>query len=326
MAGTGSGGFSGDGGPATSASLNEPIGVTVDGSGNVFIADTQNGRIRRVAAATGVITTVATNLNWPQGVAVDRAGNVFISDSNNSRIRRLAAGTGVTTIVAGNGVIFNPNVEHEHEIEPGDDGPATSARLHNPRGVAVDNSGNVFIAEMSSHRIRRVDARTRVITTVVSGSVYGSVTDPMGVAVDTSGNMFIVDHRNSRIQRVDARTRDITTVAGNGNWWDPNRGFSGDGGPGTSASLHYPYGVAVDGSGNVFIADTYNHRIRRVDARTGVITTVVGNGAGGFSGDGGAATSASLHYPSAVAVDNNGNLFISDMRNNRIRRVNGPFL
>jgi DNA-binding beta-propeller fold protein YncE len=197
--------------------------------------------------------------------------------------------------------------------------------LYNPSGVAVDGSGNVIIADTGNHRIRRVDARTRVITTVVEGSVYGIVTDPMGVAVDTSGNMFITDHRNSRIQRVDARTRDITTVAGNGNWWEPNRGFSGDGGAGTSAMLHYPYGVAVDRAGNVFIADTHNHRIRRVDARTGIITTVAGNGTQGFSGDGRPATSASLHYPSGVAVDNNGNLFISDMRNNRIRKVNGPF-
>ena len=333
IAGNGIQDFSGDGGPAGGASLNAPTGVAVDGSGNVFIADSSNQRIRRVDAVTGIITTVAGNgvagfsgddgpatsasLFFPEGVALDGSGNVFIADSNNQRIRRVDAVTGIITTVAGNGFGgFS-----------GDDGPATSASLNFPERVALDGSGNVFIAESNNQRIRRVDAVTGIITTVAGNGVQGfggdgglatgaSLNNPTGVAVDGSGNVFIADFSNQRIRRVDAVTGIITTRTGNG-----VQGFSGDGGPATGASLNNPTGVAVDGSGNVFIADRGNQRIRRVDAVTNIIRTRAGNGIQGFSGDGGPSTIASLNFPEGVAVDSFGKLFIADANNQRIRLV-----
>jgi streptogramin lyase len=292
--------------------LRNPTGVAVDAAGNVLIADLSNSRIRSVDAVTGVITTVAGNGNFdfsgdggpataaslgsPSGVAVDAAGNLLIAQSN-ARIRRDAAVPGVITPVAGNGAGgFS-----------GDGGPATAASFSSPLGVAVDAAGNVLIADQSNSRIRRVDAVTGVITTVAGNGTFGfsgdggpataaSLSNPVGVAVDAAGNVLIADPNNFRIRRVDAVTGVITTVAGSGTF-----GFSGDGGPATAANLSGPFGVAVDAAGNVLIADRSNQRIRRVDAVTGVITTAAGNGASGFSGDGGPATAASLSCPLAVA-------------------------
>ncbi|MFL6448655.1 MAG: Ig-like domain repeat protein [Bryobacteraceae bacterium] len=211
----------------------------------------------------------------------------------------------------------------------GDGGPATDAMLARPLGLAVDGSGNFYIADggdfLDPGRIRKVSADTGVITTVAGNGSYGFSGDggpatsarlegPSAVAVDGSGNLYIAD--GNRIRKVSASTGVITTVAGNG-----SSGYSGDGGPATSASLFYPRGVAVDGSGNIYIADEDNNRIRKVSAGTGVITTVAGNGSDGFSGDGGPATSASLEGPSAVAVDGSGNLYIADWGNQRVRKV-----
>src|SRR5437899_228459 len=334
VAGSGTFGFSGDGGPATAAGLAFPEGVAVDAAGDLFIADTFTARIRRVDATSGIITTVAgngfrgfngdggpatsANLTTPTGIAVDSSGNLFIADTENARIRRVDGATDIITSVAGNGTAgFS-----------GDGGPATSAELSGPLGIAVDSSGNLFIADAGNERIRRVDATTGIITTVAGNGTAGFSGDggpatgaglfgPAGIAVDSSGNLFITDSLNNRIRRVNAATRIITTVAGNGMF-----GFSGDGGPATSAELLVPTGVSVDSSGNLFIADTENARIRRVDATTGIITTVAGNGSFGFSGDGGPATSADLNFPTGIAIDSSGNLFITDTLNHRIRRVN----
>ena len=256
-------------------------------------------------------------LDKPMDVAVDDAGNLFIADAYNDRIRKVDAQTGVITTVAGGG----------GQGFSGDGMFARDAELNHPKGIAVDRAGNLFIADNFNSRIRRVDAQTGIIDTVAGNDGIGfsgdggraasaSLALPIGVDVDGQGNLLIADTDSSRIRRVDSQTWVITTVAGTGKF-----GFGGDGGPATSASLNEPRRVAVDDAGNLFIADTFNHRIRRVDAQTGVITTVAGNGRAGFSGDGGPATSASLNNPRGVAVDSTGNLFIADMVNQRIRKV-----
>ncbi|HVW85463.1 MAG TPA: BACON domain-containing carbohydrate-binding protein, partial [Bryobacteraceae bacterium] len=332
IAGSGSGGFSGDSGPATAASLSSPSGVAVDANGNVYIADTGNNGIRRVDAVTGKITTVAgsvysglagdgsaatsASLYQPSGVALDRAGNLFIADTSNSRVRRVDAVTGIITTVAGGG-----------NYGLGDNGPAVLASLNSPRAVIVDAYGDLFLADASSQRVRRVDGVTGIITTVAGTGSLGVTGDgglataallntPSALALDPMGNLLIADSGNSRIRRVDASTGNITTVAGNGCC-----GFAGDGGAAKSALLNSPAGIAADKAGNLYIADTSDNRIRRVDAVTGVITTIAGSSFPGFSGDGGPSAAASLNAPAGLVIGNDGNLYFADRSNLRIRVV-----
>ena len=322
VAGNGTQGFGGDNGPATSAELYSPDGVAIDPSGNLYIADSGNHRIRKVS--NGVIATVAGNgtrgfggdnglaasasLYYPSGVAVDALGNLYISDES-SRIRKVSKG--VITTVAGNGT----------QGFSGDNGPATSASLTSYCGVAVDALGDLYIADSGNNRIRKVS--NGLITTVVGNGTAGfsgdngpatsaQLNQAASVAVDISGSLYIADSDNNRIRKVSNGA--IGTVAGNGICC-----FSGDNGPATGAQLNQTAGIAVDTSGSLYIADSLNSRIRKVS--NGVITTVAGNGVNGFSGDNGPATSASLFYPSGVAVDTSGNLYISDDRNDRIRKV-----
>jgi uncharacterized protein (TIGR03437 family) len=319
VAGNGTWGFSGDSGPATSAQLNLPYSVAVDSFGNLYIADTYNHRIRKVS--NGVVVTVAgggsslgdngpatsAQLYDPNGVATDPAGNLYIADSRNHRIRKVA--NGVITTVAGNGMLgFS-----------GDNGPATNAQLNYPAAVAVDSAGNLYIVDSDNGRIRKVS--NGVIVTVAGGgsspgdngpATSAQLNLPAGIAVDSAGNLYIADPDNQRVRKVSNGV--ISTVAGNGTW-----GFSGDNGPATSAQLYQPVGIAVDSAGNLFVVDSFNHRIRKVS--NGVITTVAGNGTPGLSGDNGPATNAQLWYPQAVAVDPAGNLYIAESGNNRIRKV-----
>jgi trimeric autotransporter adhesin len=209
----------------------------------------------------------------------------------------------------------------------GDGGPATSAELSAPSGVAVDTAGNIYIADLENFRVRKVTASTGKISTVAGNGTQGYSGDggpatsaelfySWGVAVDTAGNNYLADIVLNRIRKVTASTGIISTVAGNGTY-----GFSGDGGPATSAQIYDPYGVAVDIAGNFYIADVGNLRIRKVTASTGKISTVAGNGTAGYSGDGGPATSAELYQSQGVAVDTAGNIYIADTVNNRIRAV-----
>ncbi|QWV97167.1 putative Ig domain-containing protein [Geomonas nitrogeniifigens] len=326
VAGTGVAGNAGDNGPATLARLNYPMGIALDGNGNLFIADTNNNVIRRVDPA-GIITTVAGTgmasysgdgpalaaaLNAPADVAVDPSGALIIADRGNYRVRKVAGG--MMTTVAGVGWWGSI----------GDGGPATEAALTFPSGIAVDQAGNVFIADESNHKVRMVDA-SGIITTVVGtgepgyngDGLHRTVTQlqaPRGVAFDPQGRLLVVDSNNNRVRRVDA-TGIVTTVAGNGEW-----AFSGDGGPATAAALQQPWGVACDPNGNIIVADTANFRIRSVDF-LGNISTFAGNGTLSWTGDGGPASAAAFSSPGSLAMDQAGHMYIADVGNNRIRRI-----
>ena len=332
------GGSVGDGGPATSATLTLPRGVTVDASGNLYILESFGQRVRKVNTA-GIITTVAGTgvggfssdggpatsaqflfLGIRQGLAVDSAGNLYICDDGNNRIRKVDK-NGIITTVAGNGPSFGAPGSFS-----GDGGPATSAGLHAPAGVAVDSAGNLYIADTFNYRIRKVNA-AGIITTFAGSGAGGFGGDggpatsallaaPTSVAADSAGNVFIGDYGNSRIRKVNPAGI-ISTVAGTG-----GNGYSGDGGPATSALFHYIMGVAVDQAENLYIAGLGDYRIRRVD-KAGIVTTIAGNGTYGYSGDGGPATSAELKDPTDVAVDASGNLYITDQADGVIRKVTG---
>ena len=333
VVGVGTAGFSGDGGVATLAELNSPSGVDVDAAGNIYIADQMNNRIRKMDANTGIIITIAgtgtagfsgdggpataAQLYRPYGVAIDAAGNVFIADFINSRFRKIDIGTGIINTIVGNGTAgYN-----------GDGIPATSAALNDPLRIAFDASGNIFIADALNHRVRKVAVGTGIITTIAGTGTSGYNGDgilatsarlnfPHGIAVDANGNIYIGDKNNYRVRKIDVGTGLISTVAGTGVF-----GSSGDGGDAIAARLGGPDGIAVDGEGNIYIADESNHRVRKIDISTGIINTIAGTGVAGFSGDGGPATSAKLYFPSRIAIDASCNIYISDLTNQRIRKI-----
>ncbi|HWE52592.1 MAG TPA: NHL repeat-containing protein [Bryobacteraceae bacterium] len=307
VAGNGAGMYGGDGGLATNAELHSPSGVALDGSGNLYIADTLNNRIRKVSTV-GVIATVAGNglpsysgdggpatlagLNSPTGVALDSAGNLYIADERNNRIRKVNMAGAIST-VAGNGTVGSG----------GDGGLAVNAEFYYPVGVAVDGSGDIYVADSGNQRIRKINS-SGLVSTIAGNGVVGyscangaatavGLHNPTGVALDGAGNLYIADYGNQCVREVSSGN--LTTVAGDG-----LASYGGDGGPATSAALNYPTGAAVDSSGNLFIADYVNNRIREVNS--GIITTVAGNGAAGFSGDGGPGTGATLYNPNGIAV------------------------
>ena len=342
LAGNGTASYAGDGGPATQAAINGPLGVVADRSGNVYIADYENNCVRKVASS-GIITTFAgqcsptegsfysgdggpaasATLFGPANLAVDAAGNLYIADAFNNRIRKVTAATGIITTVAGDGT----------QGFAGDGGLAIYAQLNSPWGVAIDSSGNLYIADQSNNRIRKVTASNGVITTIAGTGVRDNSGDggpatsadvdyPFQVAVDASGDVYIAVAPGSNVRKITAANGMIENYAGNG-----TTGFSGDEGPATSAALNTE-GIALDSAGNLYIADTQNNRIRRVEAATHVISTVAGSGyispntqGGGFGGDGGPATSAALNFPQGVFVNAAGDIFISDSNNNRVREV-----
>ena len=383
IAGNGTPGFSGDNEPAIGSQLFRPGGVAVDGSGNIYISDTGNYRIRMVAASTGLIATVAGNgaappLSGPQpsasndgptllaaiapeALAVDGSGAVYFVDG--ARIRKLAAG--MITSVAGNGagghsgdngpatsarispygvavtssgIIYIPESTYIRQVTSGtivtiagvgtqgfsgDSGLAMNAQLAGAISVAVDNSGNVYVADKDNYRVRKIAGG--FISTVAGqgsfayngdGPALITNMDPYSVALDSSGNLVIADRYNNRIRRLAAGA--VTTIAGNGSY-----NFFGDGGPATSAALGLSMsvnGMALDAGGNLYFVDPLNNRVRKISS-TGTMSTVAGNGTAGYNGDGISATAAQLNVPTAVAVDVAGNIYIADSGNHKIRKV-----
>jgi uncharacterized protein (TIGR03437 family) len=352
FAGTGTAGYSGDGGPAASAQLNGPLGLALDSNGNLFVADTGNNVVREISS-NGNISTVAgnslagymadavpattTSLNSPEGVAVDRAGNLYIADTVNDRIRMVTP-AGVISTVAGTGLsaVYGSIYDGTGvSTTTGDGGPATAAAIVLPTDVALDASGNLYIADYGNGRIRQVVNGTIDTLAGAAGgapleigqlAVSEQLTGPTGLAVDAAGDIYFAEGSigtGSGLSPGDFRIWEVNSagllVAAAGIGLES---YSGDGGPAAIAQLNAPSGVALDSGGNLFVADTLNHRVRKISA-AGVITTVAGTGVAGYSGDGGPATSGMLDSPMGVAVDSNGTLYIADTGNNRIRIVVG---
>jgi uncharacterized protein (TIGR03437 family) len=332
-AGSGFFGFGGDNGAAVNAKLSTPNGVAVDANGNLYIADLYNDRIRKVDT-NGVITTFAGKFggafsgdNGPAteaglfdvaGVAVDEKGAVYIADMDNFRIRKVDT-TGKITTVAGNGVYGYS----------GDNVTATQTALSSPAAVAVDAAGNIYIADLFNSRVRKVNTQN-IITTFAGTGNAGNTGDngpatqakidtPESVAVDRLGNVYIADSASNVVRRVDTGGV-ITTFAGTG-----QDGFSGDGGQAQKAKLSAPRGVVADASGNIYIADAGNDRIRLVDPN-GVINTIAGNGQSGYNGDAIMATQASFFEPVGIAVDPYGVVYAADSYNDRIRALKSAAL
>src|SRR5277367_6254 len=352
VAGTGSQGFGGDGGPATSATLNTPAGLAVDGAGNIYIADYSNSRVREVLSPTSKTTPnqintivgnstfgyngdggvgTATELTNPVGLFVDAAtGNLWIADYWSNRVRLYTASTKIVTTVVGSGLV-------------GDGGPATSASLYYPRNPALDAKGDLFFVDAQNDRIREVSASDQTISTVVgTGIPCPTGTDTCGdggpataaalfmprtIAIEPSGNLLVADDGDNRIREVAGGI--ITTIVGSGNLCAAPFSGCGDGGPALSASLNDARAAVMDATGNLYFADAQDNRVREVDT-TGTITTIAGGGPdgtapigcpGGYSGDGGPAVDATLSCPTGLDIDSKGNLYVSDTDNNVIRKI-----
>jgi sugar lactone lactonase YvrE len=330
VVGSGTAGYTGDGGPAISAQLSGPQGLAIDREGNLYIADSGNYRIRKVSA-TGTITTVAGNgeggasgdggpaiiaAMMPMFLAVDTSGNVYIAGGTPigtgwGRLRRIST-SGIITTVAGNGCAYS-----------GDRMPATRAQLFYPGSMAVDHAGSLYIADGYNWRIRKVTPKGIITTVAGNGTccdsgdggpaVQAQIWNYCHLALDAKGNLYI-SQTSHAVRKVSSKGI-ITTVAGTS-----SAGFAGDGGPASLAQLNYPQGIALDSAGNLYIADMQNERVRRI-AADGTISTVAGNGTPGHGGDGGPAVSAELNHPGELAVDSNGNLYILEYQDSRIRKV-----
>lgn len=337
IAGTGEAGFSSDNVPATSARLNLPRDITVSGN-DIYIVDSANNRLRKIDSSLKIFTITDTQGRlgfsgdsgpatsakiWSPSSFFLKGGNLYFTDSMNRRLRKIDTNKIITTI-GGNG----------ENAYFGDSTPATLAGMKNPYGVCVDKSDTIYVSDRNSHVVRKINTSTGIITTIAGTGTAGFSGDggpatlaklyqPSGLAIDSDGNLYIADSGNHRIRKINAiggiitANSIITTVAGKGTY-----GFSGDGGPATSAQLYFPYDVACDSQRNIYIADTYNSRIRKVLSENGVIATIAGTGAtSGDIGDEGPAITARLNAPLGLFVDTD--IYIADSSHHRIRKIKG---
>jgi sugar lactone lactonase YvrE/Tfp pilus assembly protein PilX len=333
-AGTGASGSSGDGGAATLATMSGPGGISIAVNGDLYIADTANNCIRKVSAATGIITTVAgdgsagfsgdgglataAGIKTPEDIFVAANGDLYLADTGHNRIRKVVAATGIISTVAGVG---SPG-------SSGDGGAATLAKLTSPDGIIVAANGDFYFDDRANHRVRKVTAATGIITAFAGTGTAGysgdggaatlaRLSSPEGIALASNGDVYIADALNHVVRKVTVATGIITTYAGTG-----TAGSTGDGGAATSARLNGPKAVRLNAAGDLYIADTANNKIRLVTA-AGIITTIVGTGTAGSAGDGGSPTAAQLNLPGGIAVSTTGVYYIADSSNNKIRKVSG---
>jgi len=330
IAGNGLPGFSGDTAAAIDAELYGPYGVALDGLGNIYIIDQLNQRIRKIDAS-GIIITIAgtgtagysgdsglamnAQINLPRGIAADDSGNVYIADYGNNCIRKVD-NMGYITTIAGTG----------HPGYTGDNGPAVAAKLNSPSGVAVDNKGNIFIADRSNQVVRKVNS-AGIITTFAGNGIYGYNGDnwpsallasfefPTALAVDKMGNVYIADQFNERIRMVDTSGY-ISTV-----WGDGNIGFSPDNDPATLSWMCEPDGVALDSIGDIYVSDECDHRIRKLEAGAGAVITIAGNGISGYNGDSASALLTEIGDCKGIASDPSGIVYFADWNNNRVNAI-----
>lgn len=329
VVGTGASGYSGDGGPATKAQLKVPAGLTFDSKGNLYIADRENHRVRKVSRK-GIITTVAGNgtagfsgdggratqasLNLPSGLVVDTKGNLYISDRSNNRVRMVNS-RGIIKTIAGNG----------NDGYHGDNMPALKATLDKPFGLALDKNNNLYIADRGNNRIRKIDSSGLISTVAGDGGFYfigdngpayrASIAGPTDVAVDDKGNIYIADRNNNRVRKVDTLGM-IHTIMGTG-----QRDYNGDSELARETNLHLPFGVALDKNGDLLVIDRSHYRIRKLVMKGNKVTTLAGNGVKQFGGDGGPAQGAKLEFPHGIDVDSKDNVVFADKANYRIRKI-----
>lgn len=330
FAGTGVPGFSGDGGPATAAQINDPYGVIRGPDGAIWFCEHNGHRIRRVAP-DGVITTVvgtgtrgytgdggpaaAATLDLPHEIRFDRAGNLLIADTGNNAVRRVDAKTGLITTLAGG---------REKRGYTGDGGPAAAATLRGPHSIQLAPDGTLYICDVGNHVIRAVHPETGLITTFAGTGQPGPTPDgsliagtplnnPRSLDVDAAGNLWLVTREGNQVLKFDLRAGRIRHIAGTG-----APGFTGNGGPARLATLSGPKGIALDAAGNAWLADTESHTVRMIDAQTGNIEWIAGTGTAGNGGDGDPLACA-LDRLHGVFVDSDGSVFIGDSEAHRVR-------